>query len=84
MDLKLNLSSSKKKLVKFKDSLKELNKYTDEWGLTKESERKNYISNKEKRIIYENQTEREFIKPRRKPTLFNSTSQLNNYIIKWF
>ncbi len=80
--LKFSLSSNKKKLFKFKDSLKELNKYTDELGLTKESERKNYISNKEKRIIYENQTEREFIKPRRKPTLFNSTSQLNNYIIK--
>ena len=80
--LKISLSSSKKKLFKCKDSLKELNKYTDELGLTKESERKNYISNKEKRIIYENQTEREFIKPRRKPTLFNSTSQLNNYIIK--
>ena len=80
--LKLNLSSSKKKLVKFKDSLKELNKYTDELGLTKESERQSYINNKEKRIIFENQTQNEFIKPKRKLTLFNSTSQLNNYLIK--
>ena len=80
--LKFSLSSSKKKLVKAKDSLKELNKYTDELGLTKESERQSYINNKEKRILFENQSEREFIKPRRKQTFFTSTSQLNNYIIK--
>ena len=80
----LKFTSSKKKIVKAKDSLKELNKYTDELGLTKESERQNYINNKEKRILFENQSEREFIKPRRKQTFFTSTSQLNNYIINDF
>ena len=86
LTLKLNLSQSRinnrNKNNKSKIYLDKLNKFTDKLGITKESERKNYINDKEKRTIYENQFLKKFKRNKeRKLTLFNSTSRLNNYII---
>jgi hypothetical protein len=83
--LKINLSSkilrSKPKL-EYKKTLNELNQLTDRLGITNKIERENYINDKEKRILYENNMENNFKKGKKnKKFSFNSTSKLNNYII---
>ncbi len=88
-ELKLNLSL---KIIKpkfpYKKTLSELNKLTDELGITNQSERNNYIYDKEKRNIYENNSQRDLNNlvrnSNRRLTFFSSTSKLNNYLIKEF
>ena len=52
----------KKKIgkLKLKNVLNELNELTDKLGITKESERVNYIYDKDKRIAYQNERNKEF------------------------
>ena len=86
--LKINLSSkilrSKPKL-EYKKTLNELNQLTDRLGITNKIERENYINDKEKRILYENNMENNFKKGKKnKKFSFNSTLKLNNYIINFY
>lgn len=88
-ELKLNLSL---KIIKpkfpYTKTLSELNKLTDELGITNKLERNNYIYDKEKRNIYENNSQRDLNNlvrnSNRRLTFFSSTSKLNNYLIKEF
>lgn len=88
--IKLNLSLKiiRKPKYPYKKTLSQLNELTDELGVTNKTERINYIYDKEKRIIYENDQQRDlhdFEKNnKRRLTLFTSTSKLNNYLIKDF
>ena len=88
-ELKLNLSLKIIKLkFPYKKTLSELNKLTDELGITNKFERNNYIYDKEKRNIYENNSQRDLNNlvrnSNRRLTFFSSTSKLNNYLIKEF
>ena len=46
--------------LKLKNVLNELNELTDKLGITKESERVNYIYDKDKRLAYQNERNKEF------------------------
>ena len=46
--------------LKLKNVLNELNKLTDKLGITKQSERENYINDKDKRKVYQNDIKNEF------------------------
>ncbi len=72
----------KKGKIKLKDVLNELNEYTDKLGITKESERQNYINDKEKRKFFLKEIQKQFKnKVDKKLQLFTSTSKLNKYLI---
>ena len=72
----------KKGKIKLKDVLNELNEYTDKLGITKESERQNYINDKEKRKFFLKEIQKQFKnKVDKKLQLFSPTSKLNKYLI---
>ena len=62
--LSVNISNNKDKKkigkLKQKNVLNELNELTDKLGITKESERVNYIYDKDKRLAYQNERNKEF------------------------
>ena len=68
--------------LKLKNVLNELNELTDKLGITKESERVNYIYDKDKRLAYQNERNKEFKdKGEKKLQLFTSTAKLNRFLI---
>ena len=68
--------------LKLKNVLNELNKLTDKLGITKQSERENYINDKDKRKVYQNGIKNEFKdKGEKKLQLFTSTAKLNRFLI---
>ncbi len=68
--------------LKLKNVLNELNKLTDKLGITKQSERENYINDKDKRKVYQNDIKNEFKdKGEKKLQLFTSTAKLNRFLI---
>ncbi len=68
--------------LKLKNVLNELNKLTDKLGITKQSERENYINVKDKRNIYQDEIQKEFKdKGEKKLQLFTSTAKLNRFLI---
>ena len=84
--LSVNISNNKDKKkigkLKLKNVLNELNELTDKLGITKESERVNYIYDKDKRIAYQNERNKEFKdKGEKKLQLFTSTAKLNRFLI---
>ena len=84
--LSVNISNNKDKKkigkLKLKNVLNELNELTDKLGITKESERVNYIYDKDKRLAYQNERNKEFKdKGEKKLQLFTSTAKLNRFLI---
>ena len=68
--------------LKLKNVLNELNELTDKLGITKQSERENYINVKDKRNIYQDEIQKEFKdKGEKKLQLFTSTAKLNRFLI---
>ena len=81
-NLKLSINYSRKSEKKTTDTLNELNELTDKLGITNESERIDYIKEKEKKKLLKKEFRTPFKeKNHQKVTLFSSTAKLNRYII---
>ena len=79
---KLSISNNKKNEKKVTNTLNELNELTDKLGITNESERIDYLKDKEKKKVIKKEFRTPFKeKNPQKLTLFSSTAKLNRYII---